>query len=589
MTEEYSLTDMVNKIKDYYRTQDYEPQDYTPRLYNVRLPIDCIKWKSHDAGEKEIDEEIVIDIITESHISKDTYMPDKEFEGCMVLNASSVKFFQYYLPRAKIYWAYGYYINKDDEDFKRFKQACIHNGIGLLEVSDNDDINVELEAIPLYKILNSRLEEGIRAARGKKGSIIAASDIIAEHEDEYIRYLVYFGEPLFTRRAITEREDDSSRFLSMLLVNKLADVKKIAYAEDLRNFTSNYRYLKDSDHLIAFNLIADLWKKRFDIEYPDIQRDFEVVLRLSPYYRDHFLHQFQVFILGAIIIDALYDEDWVKEFEHISGSKIEDAWLACSAYHDYNYPVQQWDDWMTRFLTRNFHSDGPSGDRHINQEELKGQIVQLNLAEIAVRDEFMNKLKRLGEGLGCNIDDCFQRFFLRRIAIDKNHAILGAFTFLEKFQECKYLSSYAVNAAATSIMLHDDSNWLCFQGDQKALCECCRKDKLSIEEMEICKRKIFTHLSLDSMPLAFLLAFCDVAQEWGRQGRGYDIDEPRLDNLETNAHRIHVHISVSNHTSCKRKEEEVVRLGHFLKDTRFEIRVSSRDQLRDNTMKMSGN
>jgi len=181
MTQEYSLTDMVKKIKDYYSTQGYEPQDYTPRLYNVRLPIDCIKWKLHENEEKEIDEEIVIDIITESHISKDTYMPDKEFEGCKVLNASSVKFFQYYLPRAKVYWAYGYYINKDGADFQKFKQACIHNGIGLLEVSDNNEIHIELEAIPLYKIVNSRLEQGIRAARGKKGSIIAASDIITEH------------------------------------------------------------------------------------------------------------------------------------------------------------------------------------------------------------------------------------------------------------------------------------------------------------------------------------------------------------------------------------------------------------------------
>lgn len=588
MTHEYSLTDMIKKIEEYFSTEGYEPLGYDPGLfYNVRLPIYCVKWRLRDSGEKEIEDEIVIDIITESHISKDTYMPDKEFEGCMVLNASSVKFFQHYLPRAKVFWAYGYYVNQEEDDFKNFKQVCSKNGIGLLEVSDNG-VHVKLEPMSLSDITIKRLEEGFGKAKRNKKAFLAASKIITEHEDEYIRYLVYFGEPRFTRRVITEREDDSSRFLSMLLVNKLTNVKNIVYAEDLKNFTNEYRYFKDNDHGVAFKLIDQLWDKRFGFTYPDIQKDFEVVLLLNPKYRDHFLHQFQVFLLGIIIIDALYDEVWVKDFERNSGSKIEDAWLACSAYHDYNYPIQQWDDWITKFLSRNFHANGTSGERHINQEDLKRQIIQLNLAEIAVRDEFVDKLSRLVEGIGYSLDDCFQRFFIRRIAFDKNHATLGAFTFLEKFQNCRSLSIYAVNSAAVSILLHDDTNWLCLQGNETGLCECIRKD-LSLEEREICNKKLLAHLSLNSMPLAFLLAFCDVAQEWGRQGRGFEINEPRLENVEVDSSKIHIHISVSNSISCKNKEEEVERLGHYLQDNRFEIRVSSRDESRDNTMKMSGN
>ncbi|GAI34354.1 unnamed protein product, partial [marine sediment metagenome] len=244
-----------------------------------------------------------------------------------------------------------------------------------------------------------------------------------------------------------------------------------------------------------------------------------MVLLLDPEYRDHFLHQFQVFILGLLIIDKLYTETWVKDFEKKNKSKIEDVWLACSTYHDYNFPVQKWDDWMRRFLVQNFHVSKTSSKRHLNHNDIGKEIMRLNLGDIVVRDEFVTKMQRVSAGIGCDYNDNFQRFVLQRVAIDKNHAVLGAFTFLEKFLNCSKLSDLAINAAAGSIFLHDEPNWQCFRGDIQGLRACSYgKNSLSIEEKDLCKSPILTHLTLGSMPLAFLLTYCDVAQEWGRKG-----------------------------------------------------------------------
>lgn len=587
MAEEYTLTKMIESLSRFFTSKDFSTEPYSKRLYNVRLPLYCERPKDAQKAS-EIEEQIVVDIITESHVSKNAYMPDKHFDSeFRVLNASSVKFFQYYLPEAKIFWAYGNYVEKG-EDFDKFFQTCEENGIGLLEVYD-DKVEKVLESLSLKEILQKRVETEISKMKVQDTSITnAVSKIIADHQIEYIQYLVFYGEPRFTRRAITEREEDLSFFLSMLLTNRLEGLQHVSYAEQLRTFTREYRYESTNDHQIAYKLIQKLWKGRFGVDYPDIHKDFEVVLLLDPNYRDHFLHQFQVFLLGTLIIDKLYNEAWIKNFETQNKTRIEDAWLACSTYHDYNYPIQKWDDWMKRFLGQNFHVNDSSSKRHLDHEDIGKEIMRLNLGEIVIRDEFVAKMERLSNGIGCDYDDNFQRFVLQRIAVEKNHAVLGALTFLEILQKANNLSQSAINLAAGSILLHDEPNWQCFRGDTKALLECNHKDSLSIEETELSKNPCLTHLTLDSMPLAFLLAFCDVAQEWGRKGRDFEIEKPMLEDIRIDGSNILVYISVLNDSSYEQKEQEIVRLGRFLNDNRFAVRVSSREGQRDSTTKMSG-
>ncbi len=535
MTQEYTLSSMIDSVSKYFANKGFTVEQYSKRLYNIRLPLYCFK-SIHDNGDNKVKEQIVVDMITGTHISKDKYLPDKlfnEFDEYIVKNASSVKFFQYYLPEAKIFWAYGDYVPKDNK-FERFKKSCQENGIGLLEVSDGGEVTKVLKPLSLKEILRKRVAIKLSKIKKKDTNIVnAMSNIIYQQQREYIQYLVFYGEPQFLRRGITDRKDDLSLFLNLLLINSLEGVRNVAYREHLKSFSDNYIYENKNDHDIAFKIINTLWKERLGLEYPDIHKDFEVVLLLDPHYRDHFLHQFQVFILGILIIDALYDETWIKDFEEKHGSKIEDAWLACSTYHDYNYPIQKWDDWMKNFLGKNFHVNDTSKKHHLGRKDIEKDIMRLNLGEIIIRDEFFSKMQRLSTGIDCECNDNFQRFVIQRSAVDKNHAALGALTFLEIFQSKNMLSDTAIGLAAASILLHDEPNWQCLRGDKIALLECThrKKNSLSIDEKDMCHRPGLTILTPDSAPLAFLHAYCDVAQEWGRKGRDFGIAQPGLRHL----------------------------------------------------------
>ncbi|MDD5312204.1 MAG: hypothetical protein PHO26_04130 [Dehalococcoidia bacterium] len=582
MDQEYTLLQMIGHVADFFKAQGFRTEQYNELLYNVRLPLYCVR-------KGKAREEIVVDVITEDHISKNTYMPNKHLGDRFVPDASTVKFFQYYLPKAKVYWAYGHYV-KSTKDFDEFKKACHNNGIGLLRVSDNQ-VTIVQESTPLNVIISQRIQAALADEPGmNRGIISKVSAIINEHQKEYIQYLVIYGEPSFSRRAITDRKDDLGLSLSMLLINKLESVRNLVYGDNLKKFTRNYRYEKENDHQIAFKLINALWERRFKTTYPDIHKDFETVLMLDRGYRDHFLHQFQVFILGALIIDTLYHEQWVKDFEKHYHSKIEDAWLACATYHDYNYPVQRWDGWMKIFIEQNFHISKVSAERHIGIHDVESQVARLNPGEIVIRDEFIAKMQRLCMEIGCKLDDRFQRFILRRVAIDKNHAVLAAFTFVEKFQGATNLSDTAISAVATSILLHDESNWQCLRGNTIALLECTnrKEGQITNEEKSICSSPLIGELSLNGGPLNFLLAYCDVAQEWGRKGGNSEVMQPLLEDIQIDIKRILVHVSVLDDNSFGIKEKEIRRLGAYLNDPRFELTLTSREGKGNYSKPMNG-
>ena len=256
MTQEYTLAEMIDRVSAYLRRRSFSPERYSDRLYNIRLPIYCVRPKRRGKGTKA-KEQIVVDIITESHISVDAYMRDRHFGEFMVPNASSVKFFQYYIPEAKVFWAYGHYVNENDEDFGNFKKCCAENGIGLLRVSERK-VEVVQEGLSLKELLRRRVVTGLSGTKAVDQSIInAVSKIISDHQREYIQYLVFYGEPRFLRRAITVREEDEEDiglFLSMFLINKLGNIQNLAYADRLKNFIRDYMYEKEDDRQISFRI-----------------------------------------------------------------------------------------------------------------------------------------------------------------------------------------------------------------------------------------------------------------------------------------------------------------------------------------------
>jgi len=565
----YTREKMIELLIRHFKSENFDCRSYSDSWEEIRVPLHCSK--EHN-GERE---EIVVDIIIDKAISKAAMFPNWAEKGMTIVGASSVRFFQYYMPYAKVFWAYGHYVPKKDKNFQEFKKACEDFGIGLLRVADKK-VEMIQDATSLNEIFAKRLADKINEIDERqpwKNELIqTSSQLIEEHHEDYIHNLVLYGAPQFRRRQITGRGTGD---LSILLISKLEDVQHIAYGQQLKELAFNYRQRVQDDHKIALETIKSLWRLRFEIDYPDIQKDFEVVLLLDPKYRDHFLHQFQVFMLGALIIDRFYNTVWARQFENSFHSKLEDAWLAASTYHDFNYPIEKWDGWMMSFLEQNLHVSDSSGKYHIRQEDLKKEIVQLNLGEVVVRDEFLSKMGRLCGAIGCAFDDRFQRFILRRVAIDKNHAVIGALTFLEKFKEGRKLSEEAAAQAAASILLHDEPNWQCLSGNMPGLLACIDRHECTHEENESCANPLLHQLELKSNPLPFLLIFCDTAQEWGRRGKGYT-EEPLLEDIQIDQQKVLIHISLRDHKGFVMKREELERVQQFLKADKFTIKIKSR-------------
>ena len=589
MADGYTREEIIEKVKRYFEDRNFKCEVYWEELGDVRLPLYCFKRRGDT-----IEEEIGIDVITESTISRVTYFPTIISQKAEIINACSVKFFQYYLPRAKIFWAYGHYVRKN-KDYYQFKEACEANGIGLLQVSDKEVHRIN-EAVPLHDILtkqverkvnevderlrkpqeSTQVEEGLDETtndlRSKKELTIDLSSLIGRLEDEYLHYLVYYGDPRFRRRSITSRQDTPD--LSLTLINRLQGIKDLKYGAVLVDLATKYRDECRDDPEIALQTIQSLWESQLHVTYPDIQRNFESVLLLDPNYRDHFLHQFQVFLLGALIIDKLYNTDPVRSFEKSCGSKLEFAWLAASTYHDFNYAIQEFETWMTSFFRQTLHV------RHYKNDPF---IFLLDLEKVMVRNEFLHKIEGLFEAIGCDeVDDHILRFILGRLAWDKNHAALGAMTFLNKFKGKGALTTLAANHAAASILLHDDPNWQCFCG--KTATAKCQK-----WERAFSKKKLLPQLQFHNMPLAFLLAFCDKVQEWGRGGRGYETEKARLEEIELEDDKFLVHISLTDDSGCSKRWTNLQELGQYLDDTRFGIRLWAREGSFDETIWMAGN
>ena len=544
MVTSYSRETIITRLNKHFSAQGFECTEYSSKLGEVRLPLYCVR--KH--GDK-IEEEIVIDIITELTVSEDLYLPTITVDSATIRNACSPTFFQFYLPHARVFWAYGCYVLQDD-NYASFRQACVQNGIGLLKVSDAEVVVVE-SAHSLLDVYKAEIKESIRKASNEDEIISATNQTVERLSEDYIHRLVYYGDSVFRRREIIGR---GTQDLSLLLLDRLQGISNIQYRGELIQLANGYRKETREDYQIALDTVKSLWQSRFQTDYPDVQRDFEPILQLDPKYRDHFLHTFQVFLLGALMIDELYHTTPIQAFGESSGSLVEDAWLAASTYHDFHYPVQECEAWMKKFFKQ-----------YLNLEN--GVPISLNLEGVVVRDDFLSKMQEICAIINYEMDDCILRFVFEKTAVERDHAALATLSFLNKFEDNSKLAGAAKSQAALSILLHAEGNWKSF---------CGREDCEHSWEVALSNKRIITNLRFDTLPLAFLLAYCDVAQEWGRVGRNYELSRPELVGLTIDGTKILIHILVENDSSFGEKQEEIQRLKRFLRDDRFGLKIESR-------------
>lgn len=533
MNVEYTRDEIFQWLKNYFHKElgfsKNSIKRYPKDLGPVRVPLYCVKKE-----DDKIVDEIVVDIYLQNIILKIQFFPTIEEDDISVVDASPVTFYQYYFPKAKIFFAYPDYIRKDEE-FAGVKNICVKRGIGLLEVSRE---GVKEKVAP--KTLVNKFSNDIKNRKSRKKKI---SEILEDYVENYVIRLVYYPNPIYTRRAIIRRSEEDKERINLILIDRLSELKNINYKDKLIKLSLEYRNEKRDDYEIAHRYIGDLWKNRLGLKYPEIQRHFEEILLRDEMYREHFIHQFQVFLIGAYILDKLYKtKDFpkvIKSFEEKYKCKIEDVWLATSTYHDFNYGLQNFDIWLLRFF---------SDTLSIEDEEAKQNLNLLNLDAVMVREFLSDIIRELIAFLDLdeNTEKKARKFFYEKVVRDRNHGALSALSILKlcEMQESGLKVSYdAMLQAAFAIACHDEDIWEALSGckgylksnlgckggcnrelwknkevevHKQSVSHEGRKRKCEIWEQEFMEKAIVKKIKFDKYPILFLLIFCDSVQEEGR-------------------------------------------------------------------------
>jgi hypothetical protein len=227
--------------------------------------------------------------------------------------------------------------------------------------------------------------------------------------------------------------------------------------------------------------------------FKDFERFNSEILRRLPYYRDHFIHQYVVYLLGGYIIRKILalrrgSEEIVFRNSYSRGDEqseldgaIHSLWFIVSNYHDISYPFAMTSDWYQRVFAR--FLPVPTARKIGFQSEILKYIFlnkdQLHLSRIDEIVAFHKKIGRADEDL---------RSLIMNELIDEergmDHAVLSALVVMNE-----QLEGQVREVCASAILLH---NRLFMQA--------------GVEKIRF-----------DEHPLAFLLIYCDFLHEWGRE------------------------------------------------------------------------
>jgi len=260
---------------------------------------------------------------------------------------------------------------------------------------------------------------------------------------------------------------------------------------------------KYSEYDFVNNTFKALWLDRNLGDYEDFLRISEphlyhLSLTGEKPYRDHYIHQFQVFITGLCIIDMLRQNN---DFQLCN--EIDEQWLIAASFHDMAYPLQNYDDWAKKFFLDSL------GIPEIGVSDIKSHFVEKSLMSSLgfLVTELCKKHFNVADlsGNWLHQERGLIRFLHGRITELKHHCLLSSLFLLKKAAVDKeeLLSTLFAPAALAIALHHHDKVWT-KQGKEDEVFDCLPPN-----------RKL-TKIDFIKDPLTFILMYCDNSHEWGR-------------------------------------------------------------------------
>lgn len=270
------------------------------------------------------------------------------------------------------------------------------------------------------------------------------------------------------------------------------------------------------------------------------KRHEDLMLYESKQYRDHFMHQFHVFVVGYIILNHFkFDKiaesitKRLKTIHKYESIKITPAnvlriWVLAAFFHDICYLFERFEtgiadflksmlnvnipvrvDW-SRILCKGFENSEVS-----NPKDSEGSKYASYLHNIILLFKSIDIKKRTNriESFGA---------YIQAILEKNDHAIFSALYLIELYENLPdnqkdTITEVEFYLAALAIAIHNGIYKHLMMGEK-------------------------FQLSFESFPLEFLLIYCDLVQEWGRTvktNEGFDAtNSPILEKLIINDKKV---------------------------------------------------
>jgi hypothetical protein len=523
-----------------------------------------------------------------------------------------LSFYQFYLSRIsepkrlEIVVVVPHYVNLPKESLKFFQEY----GFGLWKINIEKD---EKEDVVAAEYLRDRmikefkvsvdnpenLGETVEWIFGKKElkDIATFKGVLKEKESAEGFVLFFEQYVLAAVDAIAGVTPDKfgRRYIDRKLLNLMFKLDRVSYGKRLRELVNEHLDENLDDYEFVSEVFSTLWEEDIGIPYSRFLSIFEPALlhvfaegekEGDKFYRDHYIHQFQVFLLGLYIIDKLYDY-FAKKCKN-----PEISWLIASSFHDMAYPVQLYDDWSMRFFKDVFNV--PIELAHI---ELRSNFVDqsfLSCMGYLICSLYASHKGEIVKGNWIADKNELVQFFYHAITKGKNHCILSSMSLLKMVQVTSFDEKNTIRKkisndqakfddilkdvfvpSALAIALHDKGVW----------------QRLRKESLEDDPPKILDNLEFEKDPLSFLLVFCDNIQEWGRPSKSGAKKEGeremkfRLQNIEGNSETgLDITIWTPKHKKSEQffvdKQNELRTIQFFLKqpaDVNFTVHLKDKN------------
>ncbi len=362
---------------------------------------------------------------------------------------------------------------------------------------DLHEISTSLIQVPLQKKSNGKVVGMIKIENHLSSTPV--SKLNATHESQVYCFTDYHKEILTTLadsiiiaiRKILYAYDTYKKIYGTKILKKINELEVISPEDNVKLYDKLKEFYSKLDIEIEdisginriynkvtklVNDIAQVLNLYGTLDLIDnIGPAFEPLLGTDIKYREHFIHQFQVFLLGYYLINKepkLY-QNLLNYLQKINPDyQMEDVlklWFITAMFHDFSYSVAKMEGWLENYFSRfsfptQFHINWNAIYTHY-------EIEKINLVELISSNSDKTKYE---------ISNIIKDAFIE----ENDHGILSGLMLMKNVEG---IDEILVREAGCAISMHTETVY---------------------EQLG--------KLHLNQFPFAFLLVFCDNVQEWGR-------------------------------------------------------------------------